>query len=458
MRLVCLAIVSSLACHARADALATPVDVYFSPLATRCVHAQIPRGEEPPPHAQLVLVDGVKPIGLATRTADDPSDVYRLTEAAAARVRFGRQLEAWLIPSAAAAPIAAWPSDIPFAAQIDSLSPAQSAAWLAVGSRHGVRVGDSWWLRVGRQPAARLDIRFAADDVAYATVTPLAMNLALNPGQPVQRWRPRANDNPGPLRSAVAHVERQGADMAIWIAAPIGVDVPSEPHVDFFRAGRWTGHGLVQRADERFWYAGLISETAGVPQVGDDAAVRTRAEIVARRVTARVFDRTERGAVIDAGEQDGFAVGQSAMGFREGAFLTRIEITHVQPTYSIVTASPPAGETAPALAIGDQVRLTPPPPAPKPAGEIVAVVDEQLVVVRLADAPALATPLLVEHEGESVALVVLLAADGPTGVGYRLPRSGVAALTTGMRVLRPGVDEGAHAPPSEPQKPRDKSR
>lgn len=437
MRSICVAAASCFALSAVAEQGAWRTTAQFAPLAPGLVQAPPTSGAPPHEQSLLVLVDGLRPIAVATPEAGGPPGVFRLSESAQARLRARPRPDAWIVPSAAAAPPDHWPAELPRYATIDTVSPAQQTVWIDAGARHGVATGDTWWLRVPRQPAARLDVLCATDDLAFARVTPLAQDVTVEVGQAASTWPAAPNEARSSARSAVAHVSGEGGEPLVWIAALPGIEAPSEPHVDFFRAGRWVGHGLVQRTDDRFWYAGLISQAAGAPRVGDDVLIRTQAEIVGRRVVARVFERTEQGAVIDAGERDGFAVGQTATAYRDGTFLTRVVTLDVQDTYAIVAPEVRPGETPPVLAAGDAIHLAPPPPPNTPLGEIVAVTDEQLVAVRLgADAP-LNTPLIVERDGEPVALVILLAADHATAAGYVVPRSSAVPVAPGLPVLRP---------------------
>lgn len=435
MRLTSAVLVASFAVTAAAEPCTVSVVPRFAPLTAGLVSVAYP-DEAQPDLFRLVLLDRTRPIALAEPMPNGPPGVFRLSESAQARLRAAARPAAWLVPSAAAARPADWPAEVPLCATIEALNPAREAAWLDAGTRHGIRPGDTFWLRVPRQPAARLDVLLATEDLAFARITPLARDIEMDIGQTVSAWVATPDRPEGGARSAVAHVSRNAGEMVVWVAALPGIDTACEPHLDFYRAGRWLAHARVQRADDRFWYAGLISEAGQMPQVGDNVRVRTQAEIDGRRVTARVFELADKGAVIDAGERDRFVVGQSVMVYRSGEFLTRAEILHVQHTYAIVTPTARPGEPPVALAIGDEIHLTPPAPPPVPVGAVASLVDETLVTVRLtADAP-LGTPLAIERDGEPAALIVLLAADGAAAAGYVVPRSSAAPIAPGLQVLR----------------------
>jgi hypothetical protein len=168
-------------------------------------------------------------------------------------------------------------------------------------------------------------------------VTQLARDTALAPDRVVALWPGPGQRRSGQATSAVAFLEERGSGTRVWIAAPVGAACPPEPHVEFYRGGRYVGHGLVEQRDERFWYARLLptavefteqsgavagassrattpatppmpssAPTLGIAparlSVGDDVVIRTQADIDARRFVARVFDLAPAGALIPAGE------------------------------------------------------------------------------------------------------------------------------------------------------------
>lgn len=276
--------------------------------------------------------------------------------------------------AAAAPPSAIFDASAPHV-DIESLGPGLSTAWLRAGRRDGISAGESYLCRAaGGQPVARLDVRLVDVEFSFCAVTPLVADLALAPGQRAQRWSGAGGGRAETVVSAVVYVRdaqagRESTWMAaaagkteveqiIWIAAPpASADLP-EPRFDVHRAGEYVAHALVERRDERFWYARTMpAASAGPVRVGDDVRVRLPWDCRRGRLTARVFE-TAPQVLINAGELDGLTPGETATIRRDGRVVAGAVVADVQPTYAVLlpaarpttnpAAAPPAPLEAPA--------------------------------------------------------------------------------------------------------------
>ena len=390
-------------------------------------------------------------------------------------------------PNVVASIIDRWPAEALLLADVDSVGPGGRSAWIRAGTNEGVRVGDTWWLRIGGQPAARCDVRFVALDVCFCAVVPLASDPSVRAGVRVALWPAPGERRTWRATSAVSYIEERNNSTLVWVAGPVGVACSSEAHVDFFHAGQYVDHAVVERRDSRFWYARLLptaargagsatsvdaampdasptSSTAPQPpssqptrialplkpalRVGDDVVIRTQADVDQRRFIARVFDVTPAGALVNAGEADGLAPGQTLKLFRAGEVVGDALVQSVQSTYAIVGLNAEAAGQPITLRIGDELWPGPPPSAPMAVGLIQSVTDETLFTARVADSPPLRTPLLVRASKQTVGVAVLVAAENGSAVGFALPCAQLTPLAGGMQLLRE-----AGAPQREPELP-----
>lgn len=235
------------------------------------------------PGTRLLVADAARPIGWAdavdrerlgapaSAPADADTMIFELAPPGNVPASEAA-LRGWLIaPDADATWLEHWPRHAELHAEVDALGPGGQSVWIGAGTNQGVRLGDSWWLRVGGQPAARCDVRMVAADLCFGPVEPLARTPALRPGSRVTLWPSPAERRRGEVITAVAFIEERGRDRLVWVAAPPTGDVPAEPHLDFFHEGRFVGHGRVERRDARFWYARIMPPASATPdRVGTD--------------------------------------------------------------------------------------------------------------------------------------------------------------------------------------------
>jgi hypothetical protein len=391
--------------------------------------------------SRLAVARGAQALGWFEPDADEARNLFTSTRSGRLPADV-KHLRAWLVPPDLTARLRSrWPLNAELHAVIDSVGPGAQSVWIAGGANLGVRVGESWWLRRAGQPIARFDVRLVQADLSHCRVQPLVSDLPPLQGRTVALWPAPGWKRTGRARSAVSFVEVEDAPRTIWVPPPPGVDAPAEPSIDFFRDGRFVGCGVVERRDARFWYVRRLVTTAGDPiRVGDEAVVRTRADIAARRFIARVFEATADGLLINAGENDGLAPGAELTVRRAGRIVGRGSVRRVQREYAVVRplTEPASHEILP----GDEIRFRPPPKAPLVLGVIERVVQGTLFDARIDPAapPPLQTPLAVHSTHGSAGVAVLLARDGARAFGLALPAAAPHPLQTGMRLLNPAAD------------------
>jgi len=212
--------------------------------------------------------------------------------------------------------------------------------------------------------------------------------------------------------------------------------------VDFRRAGDYIGSGVVERRDARFWYVRTLpGACAGDVHVGDDALIRTVADIRNRRISARVVELASAGGLINAGEIDGLSAGDVGTVYRAGNLIGRVRLTKVQRAYSVAqltegsegpdaSQAAQSGESQPrtkteGLQRLDEVHFGHPPPPPVTLGVIERVVDRTLFSARLANGsgPPLLTPLVLRRVDRTIGVAVLLDVMDGRALGLALARS-----------------------------------
>ena len=420
---------------------------------------------------EIILFKGVEPTsrGILVRAGEGES-VFHLRDVDP-NIISDNKLRAWMLPHDLIAAVrSAWPVGAGLLAEIDSVGPSDRSLWLRAGQDFGLQAGDTCLVKVGRQPAARIDLRFVGPDVSFGCVTALVADLKLTSGMQAALWPAPGEARSGRATSFVSFVEKAGRDVQVWVPAVPHVSCPDEPHLDYFRGDRLIGSGVVTRQDDRFWYASFraapswqapgagrettqpssprsasppVASTPAsapteevLPQLGDHVVVRTDADIERRRFVAQVFEVTTGGALLDAGENDGLAVGQEGKIYREGAVVGRIEVVRAQPTYAVIVSRAKDRESAVELRLGDEVRFGPPPPAPTEVGTIVRVTARDLITVRLTVAqPPLGTPLAVKARGQTAAVALLIVAEDGLAGGFVIPASVTVPPAAGMQLV-----------------------
>ncbi len=256
------------------------------------------------------------------------------------------ELKAWRIRFDAAAWLRrVWPIGAPLRTRVGPAGPGQQGAWVECGAQAGVQLGDAWWVRVQGQPIARLVARAVGPRETWCSVIPLSNAAWPLEGRTTEAWPSPGAERLERAASAVCLVESDAARSVAWIAAPPRCSVPTPTRVDFYRRGEFITSGEVERRDARFWYVRVRDPAGGLPAVGDDAVIRTVADVRQRRFTAHVMESGEQRFTVDAGESESIRPGDTCWvaGERERAFI----VARVQSGYCEVIvqdgAPPPPG-------------------------------------------------------------------------------------------------------------------
>jgi len=442
---------------------AAAADELIQPVRVLTVQNHPPRitidetGVAPTPGRRLILAGPGGLIGWCEQAAGGgpewraPRSVQMSGEPAAYR--------AWCVqPHLVAGLASRWPSDLPLAGTVDSVSSDGASAWVGLGAWAGVRVGDRFLRLAAGQPVARFDVRYVADDLSYCAVIPLAAGAAVSAREQVRLWPGPGQKREGRAESWVSFVKAGETDPQVWIPAPMGVDAPDDPAVDFFRDGRYVGFGIADRRDGTFWYVREVVKARENPEdgprVGDLARVRTRADIAAGRIAARVFGHGPEGYQITAGEDDGVRVGQQVEVWRGGRRLGMVQVIKVQGAYSMVAAvgagagagagsgtqrdaagPPPLGSVVAPLVRMDEIRIvgavTDSPKSPIEIGRVQRTFSDGLVQIDLkAEQPAIGTILLLGSKSSGGQGACFLASDGHRlrGLAVCFDRAGSPAI------------------------------
>ncbi len=378
-----------------------------------------------PAGARILLAIGGEPVGLLD--ADPSGDPGAFSQPLRREPFPPGPASAWLLPpDALAGWRAQWPIDAELFGVIESVAPGNHGVWIRRGGNAGVLPGDSWLLRVGDQPVARFDVRFVAPELCYGRAVSLVSDPPIRSGDRVALWPRPADRARGAAESGVVFVESVGAGRRLWIPWPPNTPLPEEPHVDVFRGDRYVGHAIVDQRDDRFLYARVISAARDSEfRIGDRAVVRTLPDVASRRLSARVFEVGPEGALVTASEQDGVVAGDPCAIYRSGVLIFTTAVKKVQREYALL--NPPATADLPDFAIDDEVRFGPPPREPLPVAEIAAVVEGELIRVRVFPGCSvpLNTPLRVRARGAVRGVAVLCEVRGESAIGV-LPSAGLA--------------------------------
>ncbi|MBK8915679.1 MAG: hypothetical protein IPM64_13980 [Phycisphaerales bacterium] len=343
------------------------------------------------------------------------------------------RLRGWLVRGALTADtFAEWPEDATLHARIEGVSPGGRSAWIALGSGRGAAFGQTWWLRDAGQPLAQIDIRFVTPLAAFGSVTPLVDDPRLEAGLRASLWPTPAQARRNRPVSAIVHVEDRPSGAFLWVPAPPLTEAPDEAHLDVLRDGRVVGHAIVEQKEDRFWFARVTpSLTPQRPLVGDEVRVRSAAMIAERDVDARVFEVTPDGGLLNIGESDGAAVGDTLRVYRGTEAVATLEITRIRGEYA--TAAVRESHPDYRIAVGDLARWNPPRGTPPDVAEVERVVGGNLLSLRNFTAVPLPlhTPLAL-RDGAATVGVVFIVESGPTSaIGFavkeslpRLPRIG----------------------------------
>jgi hypothetical protein len=435
-------------------------------LAARLV-LEVPRAPAELDIARVAVARAAEPLGWFEPVDMGPDGRVFIPRRAVNLPAEPAALRAWFIGSGLiGAAGQEWPIEAELRAEIDAVGLAAHSVWLDAGSDHGVAIGDCWWQRIKGQPVARYEVRVAGRDVCHCRVVSLVAGWRPKVSEVVALWPAPGRQRTGRAVTAVSFVETKGDSQSVWVAAHPGLDAPPEPRLDFHRDGAYVGSGVVERREARFWYVRTLPAAGrDAVRVGDDAVIRTSADIRQRRFTARVFEQTAAGGLINAGEMDGLSVGDVGTVYRDGQQVGRVTLTRVQHDYSVAELAvggedagaarpPPGGEQQPArgpsrLERLDEVRFRPPEEPTRARAVIERVVEDTLFSGRITEAGAvpLHTPLAVRRAGRTIGVAILLDVVDDRALGFALARSLSGSLLPGDELtLSPETDLPATRP------------
>ena len=391
---------------------------------------------------KIIVAHGIDPIGwfeTSPNRPDEDESYTSITLLAGERPNYKpADMDAWVIsPQILAQLRAKWPPAVDQSARIDDLAIGGASVWIDAGQDYGISVHDCWWRRVGGQPVARYDVRYVGQSLSLCRIVPLVSDNHTTVGQHVVLWPSPGMRRIGRAVSAVSFVENYEGRRIVWVPKPPRIETPAEPRVDFHRDGDYVGYGIAEKSDDRFYYVRLHDGVSTKPvTVGDDAIFRTIADIRNKRITARVFEQTEEGALINAGEIDGLASGDVGTVYRDRIPIGRVQLQRVQRAYSTIrllaqqslTVSPESTngpvvaplETNNVLKKLDTIRFRDPPPKPLELGKIEKVVDGTLFVARVdpSQKPSLPCPIPVHRADRAYGLAILLRIEGEQALGF----------------------------------------
>jgi hypothetical protein len=298
-----------------------------------------------------------------------------------------------------------------------------------------VAKGQTWLRCLHGQPIARLEVRLVEGGLAFCNVVRLVADLRLSAGDVVTLWPSPGDRRSGQVRTAVGYVESAGEAPTLWVAAPPGIGSGSDARLDVYRARQYIGHAVVERWDERFWYARSLSAAgAEAIRVGDDVRVRTPSDKPSGRLAARVFE-TAPSAMINAGELDGLSAGDAGVVYRGGQRLGVVEVERTQPNYAIVRVAVESRGLE--LQRLDEVRFGAARPEPRRVGRIVGASGATLFASSLGDeqtVPPLSLLSVRTAEGRIAGVALLVAQESSQAAGFVIPESLVAPLTVGQEL------------------------
>lgn len=401
--------------------------------------------------ARILLADNSVPLGWAM-AVQSPANSARFASDASLSGDTRDRLRAWIVNSRYFNELQIVNSlDTGLWATVDSVGPGGATAWLSIGSDFGVAVGDRFWLRERGQPLSRLDVRLVDANLCHCRVLRLATGAQLSTGNRVASWTGLGSRRNERSTSAVCFAEGTADAPLIWVAAPPPVPTPDEPRVDFYREARYVGFGIVERRDARFWYVRpLASACLESIRVGDDAIVRTLADVRAQSYSARVFAQTSEGSLITAGEPDGVRVGQVGLLVRGGVPVGRVEVKRAHGGYATCVRMTEHKEVGPStlvaevendrgatIAMLDEVRFGPIRDVCETMGIVTVVVGVDLFAAELGVGENLPCPrtLGVRQNGRVVGMAVLVSAEGGRGIGFVVPETMGVPLAPGAELV-----------------------
>lgn len=341
----------------------------------------------------------------------------------------------------------AWPVDAPCHVPLGALGPGNTTAWISAGENLGIQLDDAWLVYVHGQPVARLDTRFIAPRCSACSLVPLVQNAPLRPGMYASLWPTPAQRNAQCAVARVVHVEARPDVQTAWIPAPWTTQVIVASVITFERSGRYLGHGHVEKSGPRLWRVRFVSvATQPTPlthatrpatlalRVGDVARWRTRQEIDTRTFQTHIFEQHPEGWLIDAGEPERIAVGDTAFVLRGDTEIGRIRIQRVQAGYSI--AAPHDDSSEAGFQPGDRVCWQRDTDRRNTLGRIESVHGDSIFQASLrAGYKIPAVPIRIEHDGQFIAVAWIVGHRDNAAIGFARAASLTRPIPVGAALI-----------------------
>lgn len=204
------------------------------------------------------------------------------------------------------------PENVTLRGRLLNLPPGRRTAWVDLGRRAGLRLGDS--LLVGRNgiPIARGRVSLLEDETALATLQPLVGNTLSQPGDTVGLWPEPYQQRLGRVNSTVLDVRSDPEGALVTLVGSAADGLQEDRLVDLFRDGNYVGVAVLVEISDPLSVARIIeSACAQMPEVGDRAIVRSDPGPPVRPLAAAVFRVVEGDyCLLAAGESDSVRIGE----------------------------------------------------------------------------------------------------------------------------------------------------
>lgn len=350
----------------------------------------------------------------------------------------------WIDETGLRAELSDGPAGGEFFTSINSVGPGNQTAWLNAGALDGCRVGDTWWMRINGQPAARFETLLVAPTRSFARVTLLAADVPMRPSGRVAVWPSPHDERSGRMRSALARLESHEGMQVAWAARPPGPALPRDTHVEFKRRGETLALGMLERSDELFSYVRVVAllppvlsspaSPVGLElQVGTALEFRTQADVREGRFLPRVFRMDSGRWLINAGEPEGLKLGESGVVSRNGQRVGTAHVERVQSGYSIIRPDHPEVQ----LLIGDAWKRDGADSGPHFTATVSEIVDGRLLRARIEPLQSIQSGelLAVYLAGRVAAVACVVRADSASLIAVVLCATQQEEITTGAVLM-----------------------
>jgi len=338
--------------------------------------------------------------------------------------------------------------------QVDRVPPGRGTAWLNLGGRSGLKIGDRLLIRrlaEGRLevPLARGSVKLVRDETSLVVVEPLVGNALPEPKDTVELWPSPADRRIGRVESMVLATQpatEAGGDLLLTLVGSAEDGIELGRLVDLFRGREYIGHATIVSVGDRNSTALMFNAgRRGRAEEGDRAWVRPPPGPPLRPLAAAIFEikSTPDGdfAQIAAGETDGVTEGEKFLVRHTDPgdptirkTVAELTVRHVQTDFS--TASIPPHQRAQVRLWDFAERSEPSPPDWRGIGMITRPLPESRSAVAE----------LEERSTAGVGRIVRLIPEEPAGADAA-PRPAAAAIVINRSTSPSGLEATLYVPP-----------